>query len=376
MKDLSIYIHIPFCVKKCDYCDFLSAPANTQVQEQYLHALLNEIRTRKDDFTDRIVKTVFIGGGTPSILPAENIGLLMETLRETFSIAEDAEISMEVNPGTVKEQTAFVKYRQAGINRISIGLQSANDAELKLLGRIHNRAQFEETWQQARQAGFANLNVDIMAALPGQSVEDYRKTLDYVCALKPEHISAYSLIIEEGTPFFERYEELPENEAHQERDREMYVLTEQLLKENNYMRYEISNYAKPGKECRHNEVYWERGDYLGFGIGAASLINNVRYHNSFSLKAYIEAEGVLPYEEVQTLSIKEQQEEFFFLGLRMTKGVSKAEFKRQFGSSVESLYGEVLAQNAADGLLLSDEERVVLTSRGLDLSNYIFAQFL
>lgn len=376
MRDLSLYIHIPFCVKKCDYCDFLSAPATKEVQEQYLHALFREIRERSIAFKEYQVRTVFIGGGTPSVVAPEKIGKLMQVLRGSFFISPDAEISMEVNPGTVQEKEAFVIYREAGINRLSIGLQSANDEELKTLGRIHTFSQFENTWKMAREAGFDNMNVDIMSALPGQSVESYRKTLETVCTFSPEHISAYSLIIEEETPFFERYSYLLEDEANDEKDREMYLLTERILKEHGYERYEISNYAKTGRECKHNIVYWTRREYLGLGLGASSLLNNARYKNVDNLRTYVNSGGLYPYEETQQLSVREQMEEFMFLGLRLIKGIEKADFAQVFGCSVESVFGNVIEKNKRDGLLVMDKNRIALTSQGLDLSNYVFAQFL
>lgn len=376
MKELSLYIHIPFCVKKCDYCDFLSAPATDEVQEQYLHALFHEIAVRGEVYREHSVKTIFIGGGTPSILAPEQIKMLMETVRKNFRVLSDAEVSMEVNPGTARTKEAFEVYKEAGINRLSIGLQSTNDEELKLLGRIHTFSRFETTWQQARKAGFSNLNIDLMSALPGQSIESYENTLKTVCELNPEHISAYSLIIEEETPFYERYSGLLKDEEQEERDRQMYLLTEQILQKYNYNRYEISNYAKPGRECRHNLVYWTRGEYLGLGIGAASLINNVRYKNTSELKKYLSAQGVLPYEEVQILSLREQMEEFLFLGLRLTKGISRKEFQDIFGCTVESVFGEAFAQNRRDGLLALEGDRIFLTSRGRDVSNYVFVSFL
>ena len=376
MKELSLYIHIPFCVKKCDYCDFLSAPATDEVQEQYLHALFHEIAVRGEVYQEHSVKSIFIGGGTPSILAPEQIRMLMETLRKNFRVLSDAEVSMEVNPGTARTKEAFEVYKEAGINRLSIGLQSANDEELKLLGRIHTFSSFEATWQQARKAGITKVNIDLMSALPGQSIESYENTLKTVCELNPEHISAYSLIIEEGTPFYERYSGLLEDEEQEERDRQMYLLTEQVLQKYNYNRYEISNYAKPGRECRHNLVYWTRGEYLGLGIGAASLINNVRYKNASNLKKYLSAQGVLPYEEIQNLSLREQMEEFLFLGLRLTKGISRKEFQDIFGCTVESVFGEALAQNRQDGLLALEGDRIILTPRGRDVSNYVFVSFL
>lgn len=376
MRELSLYIHIPFCVKKCDYCDFLSAPAAFEVREQYLHALSREIDVRGEKYQDYTVKTVFIGGGTPSILTAEQITGLMQKVRQSFHVMPDAEVSMEVNPGTALGREGFLACREAGINRLSIGLQSANDEELKLLGRIHTFSRFETTWMQAREAGFSNLNIDLMAALPGQSVESYENTLKTVCELNPEHISAYSLIIEEGTPFFSRYASLAEEEEYEERDRRMYVRTGELLKKYGYTRYEISNYAKVDRECKHNLVYWIRGEYLGLGIGAASLINNVRYKNISGLKDYISAQGVSPCEEVQILSVREQMEEFLFLGLRLIKGISRKAFYETFQCPVESVFGEALLKARREGLLTMTGERIALTQKGLDLSNYVFAGFL
>ena len=375
MAELSLYIHIPFCARKCNYCDFLSAPATTHVQEQYLHALLEEIKTRSNNFKDRQVQTVFIGGGTPSIIPPYQIKEIIAKVKSCFNISKEAEITIEVNPGTVNDKESFEIYKSCGINRLSIGLQSANDQELKVLGRIHNFSQFKKTWEQARAAGFDNLNIDVMAALPGQTVESYRDTLEKVCALKPEHISAYSLIIEEGTPFYEQYSNLLDDEEHEEKDRQMYALTEEVLLENGYVRYEISNYARKDKECRHNKVYWRRKDYLGFGIGAASMINNVRYKNTDNIEKYIQSNGVSDYEEIQTLSVGEQMEEFMFLGLRLTEGISTEEFWETFGFTMDSVYGEVLKKNEKNGLLVRTGNTVKLTSKGLDLSNYVFAQF-
>lgn len=341
-----------------------------------MHALIHEIRTKGEKFPEYRVQSVFLGGGTPSILKAESIGAVMAAVKESFHLAADAEISIEVNPGTVQDPDTFTLYRKAGINRLSIGLQTIQERLLKTLGRIHTLAQFEDTWNLAKKSGFTNLNVDVMAALPGESLEEYRDTLSYVCALNPSHISAYSLIIEEGTPFYEKYRDLPENEDYQDLDREMYAMTKKILGEKGYHRYEISNYAKPGMECYHNSVYWTRGEYLGLGLGASSLIGEVRYKNGSDLEIYLGAEGLPPCEEIQPLSRKDQQEEFFFLGLRMTEGVREEDFLKKFGCSVDSVYGRVLEKNEKDGLLVRKDGRIFLTLRGLDLSNYVFAQFL
>lgn len=424
MKSISIYIHIPFCVKKCQYCDFLSAPADSRAQKVYLRALKQEIREQAARYREYEVQTVFIGGGTPTAVPCENLCEVLKTVFSFYRMNPHAEISMEANPGTVTKE-ALLSYRKAGINRISIGLQSADDVELKLLGRIHTYRDFQQTYRWAQEAGFTNINLDIMSALPGQSVENYKKTLETVLSLKPQHISAYSLIVEEGTPFYEKYgqeseklqatgEKQPDLPSEEE-EREMYALTEKLLAAAGYHRYEISNYALPGRECRHNLVYWKRGNYMGFGLGAASMVENVRFENIREMQEYLaeyagmpDAEPVfaevaqrdaqvLPNEQesslredthseneqelsirenVHPLSPQEQMEETMFLGLRLTEGVSKAEFHRQFGVSMEQIYGEVIRKNTAKGLLIDEAGYVCLTREGMDLSNYVMAQFL
>lgn len=424
MKSISIYIHIPFCVKKCQYCDFLSAPADSRTQEVYLRALKQEIREQAARYREYEVQTVFIGGGTPTAVPCENLCEVLKTVFSFYRMNPHAEISMEANPGTVTKE-ALLSYRKAGINRISIGLQSADDVELKLLGRIHTYRDFQQTYRWAQEAGFTNINLDIMSALPGQSVENYKKTLETVLSLKPQHISAYSLIVEEGTPFYEKYgqeseklqatgEKQPDLPSEEE-EREMYALTEKLLAAAGYHRYEISNYALPGRECRHNLVYWKRGNYVGFGLGAASMVENVRFENFREMQEYLAEYAGMPdaepvfaevaqgdkqalsneqefslredthseneqelsiRENVHPLSPQEQMEETMFLGLRLTEGVSKAEFHWQFGVSMEQIYGEVIRKNTAKGLLIDEAGYVCLTREGMDLSNYVMAQFL
>lgn len=404
MKSISIYIHIPFCVKKCQYCDFLSAPADSRAQEVYLRALKQEIREQAARYREYEVQTVFIGGGTPTAVPCEKLCEVLKTVFTCYRVNPQAEISMEANPGTVTKE-ALLSYRKAGINRLSIGLQSTDDGELKLLGRIHTYRDFLQTYRWAQEAGFTNINLDIMSALPGQSVENYKKTLETVLSLKPQHISAYSLIVEEGTPFYEKYgqeseklqatgEKQPDLPSEDE-EREMYALTEKLLAAAGYHRYEISNYALPGRECRHNRVYWKRGNYVGFGLGAASMVENVRFENTREMQEYLteyagvpgtepvsaevtqgDMQQIFRGENVHPLSQQEQMEETMFLGLRLTEGVSKAEFQRQFGVSMDQIYGEVIQENIAQGLLADEAGYVCLTREGMDLSNYVMAQFL
>lgn len=379
-KELELYIHIPFCVKKCSYCDFLSAPATEQTKEAYMAALFAEIGGRAKDYKDRIVTSVFIGGGTPSLLSGDSIRQLMEHIREGFSLASDVEITMEVNPGTVTTEKLTAFYA-AGINRLSIGMQSAQEQELKILGRIHDFDGFCQVYREAVEAGFTNINVDVMSGLPGQTLASYKDTLEKVLRLEPmpQHISAYSLIVEEGTPFAAMADrgELPLPE--EDTERAMYEETIEVLAGYGFHRYEISNYALDGYECRHNVGYWIRRDYLGFGIGAASLIGNVRFQNGRDLNAYL-AHPLACREEQQSLTTQEQMEETMFLGLRLIRGVSYPEFARCYGQTLEEVYGEVIARNVADGLLTVREDetgrRLMLTGRGLDVSNYVMAQFL
>lgn len=379
-KELELYVHIPFCVKKCSYCDFLSAPATEQTKEAYMAALFAEIGGRAKDYKDRIVTSVFIGGGTPSLLSGDSIRQLMEHIREGFALAPDAEITMEVNPGTVTAEKLTAFY-EAGINRLSIGMQSAQEQELKILGRIHDFDGFCQVYREAVEAGFTNINVDVMSGLPGQTLASYKDTLEKVLRLEPmpQHISAYSLIVEEGTPFAAMADrgELPLPE--EDTERAMYEETIEVLAGYGFHRYEISNYALDGYECRHNVGYWIRRDYLGFGIGAASLIGNVRFQNGRDLNAYL-AHPLACREEQQPLTTQEQMEETMFLGLRLIRGVSYPEFARCYGQTLEEIYGEVIARNEADGLLTVREDetgrRLMLTGRGLDVSNYVMAQFL
>ena len=379
-KELELYVHIPFCVKKCSYCDFLSAPATEQTKEAYMAALFAEIGGRAKDYKDRIVTSVFIGGGTPSLLSGDSIRQLMEHIREGFSLAPDAEITMEVNPGTVTAEKLTAFYG-AGINRLSIGMQSAQEQELKILGRIHDFDGFCQVYREAVEAGFTNINVDVMSGLPGQTLASYKDTLEKVLRLEPmpQHISAYSLIVEEGTPFAAMADrgELPLPE--EDTERAMYEETIEVLAGYGFHRYEISNYALDGYECRHNVGYWIRRDYLGFGIGAASLIGNVRFQNGRDLNAYL-AHPLACREEEQSLTTQEQMEETMFLGLRLIRGVSYPEFARCYGQTLEEVYGEVIARNVADGLLAVREDEtgrhLMLTGRGLDVSNYVMAQFL
>ncbi len=362
-KSLGIYIHIPFCVRKCKYCDFLSGPAGKDVQEKYVEMLLGEIEQYQELLKNSRTGTIFFGGGTPSILDGKQIVRIMEKLRAFTNISEAAEISIEANPGTVTAEKLLL-WKKAGINRISFGLQSADNEELKRLGRIHTWEEFEENYHLARKCGFENINVDLMSALPGQTVDIWRKTMERVTALEPEHISAYSLIIEEGTPFFEAYADHSELLPTEEEEREMYYETKTFLASKGYERYEISNYAKKGFECRHNLSYWERVDYLGVGLGAASLLGNARKSNQTDLKEYLKGN----YEgESEVLSEINAMEEYFFLGLRKMKGVEWTPYQEQYEKTVDKLIKK--------GLLEKKGNYIRLTELGIDVSNYVLAEF-
>ena len=378
MRELSLYVHIPFCVRKCLYCDFLSFSVAEKRERiiNYVNLLAKEIRMWGEACKDRTVVSIFFGGGTPSLLAGNEMELLMEQIRENFVVTKDAEITMEMNPGTVSRES-LMAYRRAGINRISIGLQSARDEELKAIGRIHTYAEFQDCFAWARQAGFENINIDLMAALPGQDIASYRSTLEKAVAFSPEHISSYSLILEEGTFLYDRQDDY--RFPTEEEEREMYDLTEEILQNAGYHRYEISNYAKDGYECRHNKVYWRRGDYLGLGLGASSLMDNRRWKNPSDPEEYRDyVEGGKPLEElsVQTLTVQEQMEEFMFLGLRLTTGISIREFAACFGTDIESVYGEVLERHYRQKTMQKSGDRIWLTKRGMDVSNYVMADFL
>ncbi len=369
---LELYFHIPFCIKKCDYCDFLSGPATRARQEAYIYALLREMKAASA-IEKRPVDTIFIGGGTPSVPECDIMEKLLQGIGENFQLAADAEVTIEANPGTLTPEKLAL-YRRYGINRISIGLQSPKDQELQALGRIHNYQQFLESYHMAREAGFSNMNIDLMFAIPGQSYEGWIQNLRTVAKLGPEHISAYSLIIEEGTPFSTRKLDLPDEDT----EYRMYEDVAKVLGEYGYHQYEISNYAKNGRNCRHNEGYWERKDDLGLGIGAASLIGGERFTNTSDMSEYLENSGNL--EEIrtdrETLTREDEMGEFMFLGLRMTKGVSKNDFQEYFGTPIEKIYGEVLEKYKKQGLLLEEDGRIFLSRAGIHVSNAVMADFL
>lgn len=428
IRELSLYVHIPFCRAKCNYCDFLSfGGCGYSVQKQYAEALCREIAAYDVIAGEYTVKSIFFGGGTPSYMEVSFLEQIMKSIRRVFSVKQDAEITIEGNPDSLTREKLAV-YRKLGINRLSIGLQSTNDEVLQRLGRVHNYDQFIAAYNSARQAGFNNINVDLMSGLPGENRESYVRTLAKVVKLCPEHISAYSLIVEEGTPLSEN-EELLKLLPSEEEDRQLYARTKLLLKNSGYDRYEISNYAKKGFECRHNIVYWTGGEYLGVGLGASSYLKvkltenqceTVRFHGVESLKEYtgrfLQCTGMMEddytnlfhafedfensgeeshmdkyrqyenspllefirdyYRELHFSTRRDEMEEFMFLGLRMTKGVSKAEFQKRFGTAIESVYGKIITKYKEKELLLEKDDRLYLSDAGIDVSNVIMAEFM
>lgn len=390
-NNLSLYIHIPFCVRKCAYCDFLSYPAGDSSRQDYLHALLSEIRAagpwlrshgKTGPAARPTVDTIYLGGGTPSLLTPAQVEAILAAVQETFHVLPDAEISMECNPGTATEET-LSGYRQAGVNRLSIGVQSFHDKELRTIGRIHTRQQAIDCYENARRAGFDNVSLDLMSALPGQTLVSWRENLEVARSLGPDHLSCYSLILEEGTPLLARYEAgtllpLPDEEA----DRAMVHETNRLLAEHGLVQYEISNYARPGRECRHNIGYWTGHEYLGLGLGSSSMLHTgdgyVRCKNTSDPARYAaQAENLEAlHEEMQVLTLVDRMEEYMFLGLRLNRGVSEAEFRARFGRNLETVYPGITGQYVDAGLLERTGERIMLTERGRDLANTVMAAYI
>ena len=394
MESIGLYIHIPFCRQKCLYCDFPSWAGREGQMQMYVDALTAEIRAQGKRYENREVVSVFFGGGTPTALEIPMLAQLMQAIRESFRVTADAELTTEANPGTLSYEMAAA-LKKMGFNRLSMGVQAWQNSILHRLGRIHTIEEFLENYHAVRQAGFENVNVDLMFALPGQSMAQWQETVRQIAALKPEHISAYSLIIEEGTPFWNRFGEgacacdytgpaLPDEDT----ENKIYRFTRKFLQEQGFERYEISNYAKPGKECRHNIGYWTEVAYLGLGLGASSYMEGCRFTNEKDLDKYLaldfgeedpeKRETALRklWGQIEELSQAQRMEEFMFLGLRMLKGVSDVDFVRLFGVKMETVYGDVIRRLTANGLLKKEENNLALTEWGMDVSNFVLSEFL
>lgn len=378
MKNTGIYIHIPFCIRKCAYCDFFSFSADRDLKRHYADAVIQELEAWANHFPENDIDTVYIGGGTPSVMDPEDLVRILCAVRNRFRVRADAEITMEMNPGTVTEKTAFLI--RPLINRVSLGIQSFHDPELKILGRIHSADEAVEAVSILRREGFDNLSFDLMYGIPGQTVPGWKETLEKATALSPRHISAYSLIIEEGTPFEKMYRDgklsfLPSEDE----EREMTDLAEEFLSSHGFSKYEISNYALPGYESRHNIRYWKRRDYLGIGAGASSLIDHKRWRNTRDISLYLEnssSPDLLRREEEQ-LDPKAEMEEFMFLGLRMTEGVTEKDFREMFGRELMEVYGEQIRRQLKGGFLATDGGgRFCFTKRGMEVSNVLLAEYL
>lgn len=424
LPGIGLYFHIPFCKKKCRYCDFLSAPASEVEREAYGKLLLEEVRASKSLLSYYRPDSIYIGGGTPSLFSPswyEKLGNVLDGI--WGNSWREKEVTMEANPGTLTLDN-LKGYKAAGINRLSIGLQSTVDAELRILGRIHTYKEFLENFENARKAGFSNINVDLMSGIPGQTPDSCKKSLKRAVELEPEHISSYSLILEEGTEFYNIYGDTGERGGDsycgfmakegseegsgtlmfpplpkEEEDRLMYQETKEILEGAGYYRYEISNYSKPGFEAVHNRRYWERKEYAGFGLGAASFIRDIkpkeyRFRNSRDMGEYrrmvldegsrnkkgnrclVSDEFINRRCDVERIDEKAAMEEFMFLGLRKTRGVSRREFYNEFGKDIDSIYGNVLKKYEMSGLMSQSGTDIYLTDRGIDVSNQVMADFL
>jgi oxygen-independent coproporphyrinogen-3 oxidase len=339
--------------------------------------LCHEINDNASVFSDCEIKTVFIGGGTPTVLSGKNMGNIMDSVLEKYDVSSAAEITSEANPGTI-DFRKLSEMRSMNINRLSMGVQAWQDRLLKKLGRIHNRETFVTNFHEARRAGFKNINCDLMFSLPTQTMDDWEETLENVLKLGPEHISAYSLIIEDKTPFKKMYDEGTLKPIDDETDRKMYYLCREMLKDKGYEQYEISNFSKPSFESRHNCVYWQTQEYIGFGLGAHSYFEGQRFHNTLDMEKYISAKGSFKklHEEKEILSEKEKIEEFMFMGLRMNKGIEKKEFKNRFGLEIDDVYKNELCSLKEEKLVNESNGRLFLTEYGMDVSNYVFEKFI
>ena len=373
MKEISLYIHIPFCKQRCFYCDFPTFAGKERFREEYIDALIKEIKEKCSDY---LIKTIFIGGGTPSYLEENDLEKLLITVSK-LNLSDKLEYSMECNPGTVSESKLKIM-KKYGVNRISFGLQSCNDNLLKKIGRIHTLEEFLENYNLARKIGFNNINIDLMYGLPNLTIQDWKNTLEKICELKPEHISAYSLIIEEGTVFYKLYEKDKLELPSEDDERIMDKITKDILKANGYHQYEISNFALDGKECEHNKVYWSLDEYIGVGSASSSYIDGYRFTNTSDINDYIEkiSNNISVVIERYENSIKDEMEEFVFMGLRMVSGIDLLKFEKKFGVDINSIYKEVIEKNIKDGLLVVEQNKMFLTAKGMELSNSVMSDFI
>lgn len=377
MKSCGLYIHIPFCLQKCNYCDFISYPYSKELVEDYLLALSAETQLLAEKFCQPLVETIYLGGGTPTCLSGQALAQIIDDIYANFPIAKDVEISCEVNPGTSSKLDLSL-LKKAGVNRLSIGVQSFNDEKLSYLGRIHDRQQIYTTYATAREVGFNNLNLDLIFAIPDQTVSDWQDSLEAALSLKPEHLSLYNLKLEEGTPFYEDYLQGRLQPVREELDLLMYKKAISTLKRSGYEHYEISNFARPGFIARHNLRYWHYRPFLALGPGAHGFAGNLRYANTVNLEKYqsLIKSRALPWEEILYLTQKDLMTEFLMMGLRVLEGISLLEFRKRFDLSLMAVYKTQVEKLLDLGLVKLADERLALTERGIFLGNEVFAEFL
>ena len=375
MKELGIYVHIPFCKQKCSYCDFISYCDKNDLIEKYIKALKQEIEN--SSVNEYEISTIYIGGGTPSYIESKYISEILKTIKQKYNISRNVEITIEVNPGTATKEK-LRDYVEAGINRISIGLQSWNNNLLKMIGRIHTYEEFLSTYKLAREVGFKNINVDLMIGLPNQTLDDVKKSLEEISKLNPEHISVYSLIVEEGTPIEKKIAKGQLKLPNEELEREEYWEVKKFLESLGYKHYEISNFAKTGYESKHNLNCWEQKEYLGFGAAAHSYMKKTRYSNTENIEKYINQEmqskQLHMVHEVQ--KEEEQKKEYMLLGLRKIDGVQISSFKNKFGCNPIMEFKNELNKLTQEELIEIDLDQIKLTEKGIDLANIVWEEFI
>lgn len=370
MKELGIYVHIPFCKQKCNYCDFISYANKNELVEKYTEALKQEIKEKADK--EYQISTIYIGGGTPSYIESKHIIEILETIKQNYNICENAEITIEVNPGTANKEK-LENYAKMGVNRISIGLQTCNNNLLKMIGRIHNYEEFLDTYKIIKEVGIKNINVDLMIGLPNQTLEDVKDSLGKIISLSPQHISVYSLIVEEGTVIERKIENGELKLPDEKLERKEYWQVKKTLEKNGYIHYEISNFAKDGYESKHNMNCWEQKEYLGFGVAAHSYMNGKRFSNVETIEEYLQ-KGEHIIHEIQ--NIDEQKKEYMLLGLRKIDGVKISNFKNKFGTNPIMDFKNELNKLVKEKLIEVDLNEIKLTKQGMDLANIVWEEFV
>lgn len=375
MKELGIYIHIPFCIKKCGYCDFYSVKWDEESENKYIHSAINEIKSYNELSSKYVVDSIYIGGGTPSIINPKNLEKIISTIRCLFTVEENSEISMEANPNSLWEN--IKTYGEIGINRLSIGIQSLNDNILKRIGRIHNSKEALQAIDRAISFGFENINADVMFNIPGQTVDDINDTISKLVTKQIRHISFYSLKLEEGTPMYLLKKNKKIVMPEEDLEREMYYAGRNIMEKHGLMQYEISNFSVKGYECRHNLKYWKQEEYIGIGPSAHSFLGNVRFSNPSDLTEYITSgeNGVFERNTLEEMDENDIKFEYIMLRLRLTEGLKFADFKNKFSIDFKEAYKEQIKHLTENNLIESDDDAIRLTKRGMDLSNYVFSQF-